>query len=80
MYLPSNVKQAPGIKSASIEGFTFLDDSSVKADALIYCTGRLTNSEMGKMHINKGKKYVLANRMGMNSLAFVCRCNGKLRS
>lgn len=39
MYLPSNVKQVPGIKSASIEGFTLLDNSSVKADALIYCTG-----------------------------------------
>lgn len=39
MYLPSNVKQVPGIKSASIEGFTLLDDSSVIADALIYCTG-----------------------------------------
>jgi hypothetical protein len=56
MYLPSNVKQVPGIKSASIEGFTFLDDSSAKAHALIYCTGRLTNSEMGKMHVHKGKE------------------------
>jgi hypothetical protein len=46
MYLPPNVKQVPGIKSASSEGFTLQDDSSVKADALIYCTGRLTNSEM----------------------------------
>ena len=40
MYLPSNVKQVPGIKSASSEGFTFQDDSTAKADALIYCTGR----------------------------------------
>lgn len=39
MYVPSNVKQVPGIKSASSEGFTFLDGSTAKADALIYCTG-----------------------------------------
>ncbi|XP_069693152.1 uncharacterized protein [Periplaneta americana] len=37
--LPPNVKQVPGIKSASSEGFTFMDDSKVEADALIYCTG-----------------------------------------
>lgn len=41
-YLPPNVKQVPGIKSASTEGFTFLDDSTAQVDALIYCTGRLT--------------------------------------
>ncbi|XP_021928625.1 flavin-containing monooxygenase FMO GS-OX-like 3 isoform X2 [Zootermopsis nevadensis] len=39
LYLPSNVKQVPGIKSASREGFTFHDDSTAEADALIYCTG-----------------------------------------
>ncbi|KAJ9595620.1 hypothetical protein L9F63_013196, partial [Diploptera punctata] len=37
--LPSNVKQVPGIKFASSTDFTFLDDSSTHADALIYCTG-----------------------------------------
>jgi hypothetical protein len=64
MYLPPNVKQVPGIKSASIEGFTFLDDSSAKSDALIYCTGRLTKSEMGKTHIHKGKIMRLSKQDG----------------
>jgi hypothetical protein len=56
MYLPPNVKQVPGIKSASSEGFTFQDDSSVKADALIYCTGGIINSEIGNMLFHKGKE------------------------
>jgi NAD(P)H-nitrite reductase large subunit len=52
LYLPPNVKQVPGIKSACSEGFTFQDGSTAKADALIYCTGWLPNTEVGrKKHI-----------------------------
>jgi hypothetical protein len=73
MYLPPNVKQVPGIKSASSEGFTFQDDSRVKADALIYCTGRLTNSEM------KERRCISTNSMGTPPLASVYRFHGNLR-
>nr|CAD7200030.1 unnamed protein product [Timema douglasi] len=37
--LPSNLKQVPEICSASEDTLTFLDGSTCKADALIYCTG-----------------------------------------
>jgi hypothetical protein len=70
MYLPSNVKQVPGIKSASIEGFTFQDDSSAIANALIYCTGRLTNSELGNMHIHIGKERYFSKQDGNIFVSF----------
>jgi hypothetical protein len=56
--MPSNVKQVPGIKSASSEEFTFLDDTTAKADALIYCTGRLTV---------KWKMYTFVTQKGISS-------------
>jgi hypothetical protein len=62
MYVPSNVKQVPGIKSASSEGFTFLDGSTAKADALIYCTGRLTLK--WKMYAFITKKGILSKIWG----------------
>ncbi|KAK6620749.1 hypothetical protein RUM43_011044 [Polyplax serrata] len=37
--LPDNITQTPGIKMATEDGFYFLDDSFVKADAIIFCTG-----------------------------------------
>jgi len=65
--LPSNVKQVPGIKSASSEGFTFLDDSTAKADALIYCTGRLTVK--WKMYTFVTQKGILSRMEGIHLMA-----------
>jgi hypothetical protein len=45
----------------------------VKADALIYCTGRLTNSEM------KGRRGIWTNSMTTPALASVYRFHGNLR-
>jgi hypothetical protein len=60
----------PGIKSASSEGFTFQDDSTAKADALIYCTGKLPNTEVANIHIrNERKEKYCSGKKGIFSLA-----------
>ncbi|GLH12118.1 Senecionine N-oxygenase [Gryllus bimaculatus] len=50
--MPSNIQQVTSIKEATADGFILEDGSSIKADALLYCTGYkydlpFLNSECG---------------------------------